>query len=326
MKLDSQKIIDKGNSISYSKLKQYKQCQASWAISNFGILTDQTRDETKAITGIIIQKIFELIYNEKLFKKYKWDDFQTWVHEYISAFLDINLFKVHEQLLPEHKENSRTPHNIKIAATRKRKALATYTLLQDIEIAPKYVDFEKLYSTKDFSNKEELIQYLYDIVIKNMTHLQKTLKFDKENIKSEIKIRVQMDGYELVGIVDFIEGDYTKTDYRIFDGKIKDNSFVDLQQIVFYAYLIHKAYNTNAKDKAGYIIWDKAKFKEAPITPEGFKQVETDVNTYLQTIKQIQTQVKDTTEYDLDDIDLKYTGSFTNCMFCINKAKCLYSV
>ena len=154
------------------------------------------------------------------------------------------------------------------------------------------------------------------------------LKIEIENTISETYLKYEMSsGSVLSGIVDFIEKDYTKENYFLFDGKMNLNSFVDEAQLYFYSYLIYKNYSSTPY-KLGFLGWTKNEFREISTSNilEKFKEIETNIKDYenyclfleksLNNIQEDYIELKDIIEL------IEKNSSFTNCKFCSIREIC----
>ena len=56
--------------LSYSKMAQYKRCQASWFFENYCVPLERqvySEDSAAAIPGTIIQRVWETVINDRVF-------------------------------------------------------------------------------------------------------------------------------------------------------------------------------------------------------------------------------------------------------------------
>ena len=66
------KNLAKYNTVSWSKLKGYETCQCQWFVSNFAYISNleaAVLEHTRAIPGTLIQKMFEIFINERIYNR-----------------------------------------------------------------------------------------------------------------------------------------------------------------------------------------------------------------------------------------------------------------
>ena len=103
------------------------------------------------------------------------------------------------------------------------------------------------------------------------------------------------------------------------------NDHTDIGQLIFYAYLINKQYDTFPY-KAGFFSWNTQKFKQIEISKNDLYSLEKNLEKYIERIEYIKKAILNITS-DYISIDilnnlLNYSSSFSNCRFCLIKNVC----
>ena|SRR5271165_3950263 len=63
--------------VSWSKLQQFERCPANWLSDNFAVVRDREvrrQDHRHAFPGTIIQRVWEAVVNEGVFRRSDFDD------------------------------------------------------------------------------------------------------------------------------------------------------------------------------------------------------------------------------------------------------------
>jgi len=310
--------------LSYSKFKRWQDCEFSWFVDNY-IESDETEiNQRYAITGTIIQRIFQEIINEKIYTKYsKVSQFNEWILQNVKGLYDCIAFPISSQHNKEinNQHYFTTPKGI----SELRRAQIKYPLFTiTSDIAPNYVS--ELELIKDYTSIENLKYTVANIIIENTKTICSNLKLDLQKTVSEIYIKYQTEkGLILSGRVDFIERDYTSENYFVFDGKFNLNQYADIRQLIYYSYIIYKNHNT-IPYKAGFCGWKDSEFNEVSVSLEDFKKLEEHLIEYENRIPTILTLLKDVksdyiTLKELNKI-FKTNSTYLNCRFCSSKLFC----
>lgn len=320
MSLDFKKVLknfnNNCNKLSYSKFKLFKNCELSWFTSNFVDATIHEVDQTFALPGIIVQRIFEEIINKKLYKTLDSVEFNAWIKDNVFSLINICTFPIEDQANPQ-------PLNLEsIDSIKKEYPLFSITSgLYKIYVNKKLL-------LKNFESLNSYAYFLYDLISENTLTFNKTLGLNINQTISEYYLKYKFGDIDVSGRVDFLEKDFTKENYFIFDGKMKLNSFVDNDQLTFYAFLINKMFGT-IPYKAGFYSWTDKVFKPVNIDVDSFHNLELSLDSYSKRVEDL-TKKLNVINSDVLTIDMLYelfsnSPSFTNCKFCVFKNSCKFS-
>lgn len=325
MKIDAKSLSEKFSSscqkISYSKFKNFSICESSWFVGNFIESDQKVVNQRYAVSGTIIQRIFQSIINDRKYNQYKSSkDLKNWIKQNVYGLSEILLFPLENQYLEPYKNREfyKTEQGLAlIEKIQKRYPLFDITT----DISPNFIKFSEF--CYDHKTVGAFAEKLSNIAIECCFNF---LKIDITSTVSETYLKYETpSGTILSGIVDFIEKDYTKESYFIFDGKMNLNAYVSDLQLIFYSYLIYKNYGT-LPYKTGFLGWKENILKEVQVAESDFMTLETEISTYEKRcieIKNILNSIEDdyiTLEKVLSILD--QTPSYTTCKFCSIKESC----
>lgn len=312
--------------LSYSKLKQFTGCELSYFIDAFLESDTKSLNHRWAVSGIIIQRIFEELFNEKVYLKYQdSDDLNLWIKDNVIGLYYLIKFNITDQY---NSEINNFDYFKSIQGLDRIEIIKSKYPLFSITtgINPIYIDDWEL--IKDFISINTFLNSLVDIAIQNVFNISNRLNTNPKNIKSEVYLKYQYNDILLSGKLDFITNNYSTESFSLFDGKFYSSN-LDKTQLIFYCYLIKKLYNTDVKT-AGFLFWKDKKFKEIKITKKDFNNLEQSINEFSIRINKIKEIINaiNTEEITLDylfDI-LNHVESFSNCRYCSIKDKCKFAI
>lgn len=307
--------------LSYSKFKNFKNCESSWLIGNFIDSNDKVIDQRYAVSGTIIQRIFQSIINEQKYNQFKLGkDLKLWIRHNVYALSEILIFPLEFQYEDLYKNRDfYSTATGKELIEQARKKYPYFDITTDIH--PNFVNLENF--KKDHNSLGAFAEKISKISIECCFNF---LKIDLKSTTSEVYLKYEMpSGLTLSGIVDFIEKDYKNQPYFIFDGKANLNSYVDNNQLIFYSYLIYKNYGTYPY-KTGFLGWTKNEFKEVSVDQSHFEELEKDLIKYEKRCLEIKEIIESINVDYIELTDLlkmiEQTPSYTNCNFCSIKEIC----
>jgi hypothetical protein len=335
------KFLKGYRTISWSKLLNHRKCSALWMANSFTVfkeLTEKYLNHVRAIPGTIVQKMFEVFINERIYRRgdmrsyndiIKWFDIQT-RHLY-----DLIRFEYDDQFKMDTRYFFKTNEGLKRIAEFRDKGL-------DLALAgfqPAFVDYEqfnKVYRSEGrFLNKiTGLYKHILDEFLKKEINLDMMLS--EEYVSAEI-----MEGVTINGQIDFIFNTNLenkrifrniknlRNNYIVLDGKYHVNKYVKEDQLHFYVCLLGLKYQKQAS-KVGFIDWCDAKIKLFDIKPDFLKQLRNEISILIENGLKIEKHLKDLRSdsrrianfYDIEGIEFK--PSKDNCIFCPINTSCKY--
>lgn len=326
----------KGFVISWSKLRQFCECPVSWFCINYADIENVEWvpiDQTNAIGGTIVQKLFETFINQRVYLRENmktFDDLLQWFYINNKALFKLIAKPIEDQFLSKYKNARYYFKKTKAGQKDVENAIVTYGL--DKCIDPPQVTFincEKLskdYGTKSMNGEEGFLEHLnslygpiLDLFVENKIQLNKML--------SESFIKTKVNNIWLNGYIDFV---YNKNlmggvfhdlkqigeEFIVLDGKIKISRYTHKEQLYYYGTLLYLRYKKRPS-YVGFIDWTQPRF-----ALYDFDQ------TYIDVLKEKIVRIQD--EYlkikgfmekypskliPLRDFELNYKAS-SNCVFC----------
>ncbi len=314
-------FLNGSNKLSYSKFKLFKNCELSWFGSTFGETSSKEINQNYALPGIIIQRVFEEIINKKIYQGTNERDFNEWIRHNVYGLIKSCVFKLEDQQTKTY-DFFKTKEGSEILLSIRNE----YPLFKiDSGINPIFIEEEHF--IKKYGFMDRYTETLIETIIKNTLVFNKTLNLNIKKTSSEIFLKNNYSGITLSGKIDFIERDYTKEDYFIFDGKMNLNNFVNDDQIIFYSYLINKEYGT-LPYKSGFFSWSTQKFKPVVVLKDSLHILENDLEVYIKRVDEIKTKLlqinADYTSMDTFTTILRNNPNYVNCKFCNIKNSCKF--
>lgn len=320
----------KSLTISWSKLRQFDECPASWFLINYAdILNVEVVqiNQTKAIPGIIIQKVFEVFINDRVYLREEmktYDDLLKWFEVNTKALFYLLAKPIKDQYLSKFK-NPRNYFKRKAGKTDLEKITVEYGLdthMKSLKIA--FVDLDQL--KEDHGSEEGFLNHinsLYKPILDLFVENEVVLNY----MLSEVYVQTQLNDVVLNGYIDFV---YNKNQTKgclvnfaqicngfvILDGKYNVSRYVKKEQLMYYAMLIYlKCKKTPSY--VGFIDWNKAKFSMRQLDYHYLNKLRGKVanirENYLR-IKELLNNCPDD-KILLSDLGLEYTPS-AGCLFC----------
>lgn len=316
-----QNFLEKKSRVSYSKYKQFNTCEASWFATNFLPSGEGLTNHRYAIAGTIIQRIFQELINKKIYLQYKTTKMlKAWIRDNICGMFYSIYFPIDSQYTSIYL--SRNFFLTIEGASRLAKNREKFPLFSiEDDLSPNFIEKSEL--VKDHISIPVFLEKLYNITVESCFNF---LEVDLNDTVSEVYLRHKTpEGVILSGKIDFIEKDYTKNSFFLFDGKFNLNSFADPSQLFFYSYLIYKSYKT-LPYKLGFLGWKENKFKEIEFKKEAFDEIEYKISIYqnrLNEIDGILNSIK-CRYINIEELInlLNVKSSFLNCKFCCIKPVC----
>ena len=321
--------------ISWSKLNQYFACPASWFCINYAEIIDVEQvqtNQTKAIPGTIVQKLFEVFINERVYKRPEmnsYDDIINWFQKNSRALFKLIARPLEDQYLFEYKnpryffkrkagekciDEVRRVHKLDPCITPPQIAFIDWSMLEE--------DF----GSSGISGEEGFLNHLdslYGPIIDLIVENEINLNF----MYSEAYIEAKLNKITLNGFIDFI---YNKNQsggtlyslnqlsegFLVLDGKIRLSRYVSKEQLHYYATLLYLKYKKRPSH-IGFLDWSTPKFAMYEFNPNYITTLKSKIvkiqNSYLR-IKEFLSGYKEDS-IPLENLDLDYNPN-PICMYC----------
>lgn len=336
-----------GCSVSWSRYSQFHGCQTKWFATNFAEFcqTELKRTEgTFALSGTIIQKLFEIFVNKRLYKSDEFDTLKS-----INKWFDIQSKALYYLLRFEYDSYNSLPVDTfrdfysTSAAGKERVKLCIKEhnldrrLIKDL--SPCFIDDNVFLAIH--GSEERYLEFLSQVCKKTLdswveSELNLDLMLSEVTVKSKFNKRMTSKG-----IVDFIynlnhreNGEFNKLSqleggYVVIDGKFSDSAFVKKDQLMFYATLLYRQ-KKKLPSYVSFFIWREAKFKVMEFNPEfglemreGLAQIGDKVDEIMAELKERvmeekiwEIEDKECAIYLEDITSLERTPSNSECVFC----------
>lgn len=325
----------KGLVISWSKLRQFGECPVSWFCINYANITNVQFvkiNQTNAIMGTIIQKLFESFVNNRIYKREDMrtlEDIDQWFKMNSRAVFKLISRPLEDQLKKRYK-NAREYFKRKAGKQDLANAIKTYGL--DPCITPPQVTFidwamlDKDYGAENMSGEEGFLSSLND-VYSPILEMFVEHKLNLDVMFSELYIKTKINGIWLNGYIDFIynknqeAGEFSdlrqlSEGYILLDGKKKISKWVHKEQLFFYGTLLYLKYK-RVPSCVGFIDWTKPRFSMYNFDPNYLNILKDKIQVIQDTYNRLRQfmLVYPNDLIPLRDFELEYKSS-SNCVFC----------
>ena len=315
--------------ISWSKLRQFQECPKSWFAINYASMVnvDLIMDKTKALPGVIVQKLFETFINERIYSSPGMESYEClieWFRVNTVALFDLIAKPIEYQSMPKYKD---ARHYFSSKEGKKEVKAAKENFNLDYRIEAPQVNFTNFDSLKEeYGSVEGFIEHLVGLYRPILDSFLKR-KLNLDLILSEVYIETEIEGVCLNGYIDFLynqsqgAGFFTdikqlKDCFIIYDGKLKLSRYIHKEQLMYYAALLQNKYG-RMPDKVGFMGWTEARIVMHSFEKEYIYTLEEKVKKmkerYIQLIDFFSGYPLDTVA--LGDVGLKCKPN-NNCIFC----------
>lgn len=325
--------------ISWSKLLNYRKCPALWmanSFTSFRELTEKYLNHVRAIPGTIIQKMFEVFINERVYRRggmrsytdiIKWFDVQT------RLLYDLITFEYNDQFKMDTRYYFRTNEGVKRIAKFRDKGLD----LAFDEFQPAFIDedqFNGVYMSEGRFLQRITAMYkpVLDMFLKKEISLDKVLseEYVSVEIMKDVIINGQIDFVFNTNLEDkrtFKKIDDIRNNYIVLDGKYHVNKYVKEDQLHFYVCLLGLKHKKIAS-KVGFIDWSDAKLKLFDVRVDFLEQLKGEISILVENGLRVEKYLrrlisenkKINNFYDIEGIEFK--PSKDNCIFCPINTSC----
>lgn len=313
--------------LTWTRLSQYQDCEAKWLSSSFLKFVDpisSAREDSRAIAGWAIQKIFEHLIN---LRKYRDPQSLTWLKEETAKLLDTIIFIQSDQYkIPDSR------HFFKTKEGQQR--------IEQTKLDPKIGELQCMFLDEVFfakvwgttQNLKDKINSLYATILEKF----KTLGINLDQIIAEpwIKAKIPNVGALALGRIDFLFDPHSPfinmnnlgPSPIVMDGKFNTNEWTKVEQLQFYGTILNLQYNRIPKVMS-LIDWGKAKIISYRYDPSYIKKmiefssqilfIQNLVKEYLETLHSSGTKT-----IEAQQIPIKWNPTRDTCMFCDLRKHC----
>jgi hypothetical protein len=337
--LDVHKTVDDMDrhwgTVSYSKLNAYTHCQLGWFGGNFGTFlgsTDSSQEESAAVGGTIVQRIWTSLVNDRVYRELpSLDQRVYWMTKQHMALWYTIIFPYESQFEMTKKENRAF---FKSARGIARLGQMTQDHGLDVRlytgIQPKFV------VNSDHTHRKHKTLEAYEDSIREQYGKMLTrfasLDVDFDKMISEVFFRTKFLSHIANGSIDFIYNSngtapFTrlselKDGYVLLDGKLQIGPTVSTTQLDFYLAALFTQYRV-MPGAVGFIDWSESDFLwHGGVSLDTVNQIQRSIgamqsNAYilLQSLKDLDRRGVKTISFE-DIPHLTVHPSRLNCRFC----------
>lgn len=337
--------------VSWSKLKAHTQCPGMWFIENYATLLERqvyAADEALAIPGSIVQKVWEIMINERVYKRADFDGpmglkmLGHWMGRQARALYHLLVFPYETQFtMPRETARKYFYKTSSLGQQRVAWAVKEHGLdpLFCSGMQPKFSDI-KFFEEKN-GKLENWFNKLDDMFMRMLEEFAGH-KVNMDRMFSEIFLNVKQGRLEIGGGIDFVYNVHhqlptpftelrdLKPGYVLLDGKYNVSQYTETGQIFLYALLIYSRYRV-VPAFTGFIDWTKAKFHWHQFDLAQLNQMQSKVTRYageatklaLSLQRKCETTPPATKTISIYDIPhLDFRPSKVHCNFCGIQQKC----
>jgi hypothetical protein len=301
-------------------------------------------DQSKAIAGIIIQKLFEIFVNSRVYRRPEmstYEDILNWFDKNTRALFKLIARPLEDQYLSKFK-NVRKFFKSKRGLGELEGIRKKYDL--DSSITPPQITFINWDILEDsFGSEEGFFKHMNKLYDKNLKSFIEE-GFILDRVLSEVYIQVKIDNVILNGYIDFLYNrnqinnffDDVKKLYHgfmVLDGKYHVTRYVDKEQLQFYTSLLYAKHKKLPGEDLAFIDWSRAKFSFRKFDYAYYERlrqavyqmkcVYNNVELFLNQSKSDIILLEDI--ISCKEIGLNYTAS-TACVFCPIRLCCASAI
>ncbi len=235
--------------LSWTKLQQFERCPANWFVENFAVVRErktQRQDHRHAFPGTIIQRVWEAVVNDRVFRRPGFDDPKSlarWCADQARALYRLIVTPVDAQW-QRSQSSWRSYFAMPEGEERRQDAMSRNGLdpIFERHLQPQFVDEADIAAL--YGSVERCLDYIgsrFELTISAWG--EAGIMFDR--IEAERYVAVTDGPFRLAGQVDFLVraqgADRLADGYRLIDGKFCIGPTVEIGQLYFYALLIERA-------------------------------------------------------------------------------------
>ncbi len=337
----TKKAFEKHLSLSWSAFDNFQSCQGNWFINYFlkappeALITIE-KESSRAIPGTIIQKLFEVFINNRVYKRPEMKSLKNlteWCQRNIVGLFHLSYFDMRDQHLPDFVYTKdlfkKTVGKSKLKQIQKEFGMDT--AFDDINVS--YIHDPTFNSI--YTSKEKLLNRICEMIPKILELFVK-MELNLDRTQSEMFLKIPVAGtFNLSGSIDFIynkeqpSGYFSslsdlRNGYFLFDGKYNLSSTVKEGQLQFYSYLLFQK-TRKIPSKLGFVEWSKGQFKEVPFAIEYARKIEQTLislrDSGVKISEILKTKNSATSSFFQDNLVPRNPGN-PQCSYCLGAELC----
>ena len=276
--------------VSWSEYSSFKNCKKSWFCSYYAKLLGVpfTREHTLALSGIIIQKLFEIFINERVYYRYdNYQDLLDWFKSGMYGIYEIIVFPYKDQL---DMANPRYYFRRNVGKNRIIEVRDKFSMDPLIKgFSPVFID-DKIFSS-EFVTKDRFFDNLYKDIC-SVLESWKDLEIDLNLMLSEVYIRTKFYGdvyihgqidflYNKSALSNFEDINQIRDKYILIDGKWKLSDFTLKEQLFFYSSLVYRRYK-KLPEMVSFYSWTQREFKNYEFPDNFFETLKNEISQMIE--------------------------------------------
>ena len=332
--------------VSWSKIQQFERCPGNWFVENHAAIPDrstQIDDSLHAIPGTLVQRLWEAIINERLYRREGLSDpekLSVWAGKQIEALFNCIAWPLEVQRShpKEYWRGYFSTDQGKVELTRLADQHGLDPALR-YHLQPKFLRHSQLFALH--GGKAAFLSKLAGTFAPTLAELERA-NLDLDGILAEAFVSVEDGPTTLAGGIDFIwnrrrssaglfdDLAMLEDGYVMLDGKIKIGPTVELGQLEFYAAVLLRLYGKKPS-KIGFLDYMRAVIKAPDFEESMVERIMTRVERLRKGGDAIQSGIASSLEdpdqsglsriHDLPN--LAFTPSKLACRFCGISENCL---
>lgn len=319
--------------VSWSQYSEYQTCMGWWFSRNYLVFDASVPvvlrlENTRAAPGSIIQKLFEVFVNSRVYhrcpsveKAHEWFDYN---HDHL---WELATFPVEFQYDPIFDAPRAYRNYFKEMKQGQAQILDAWKKGMDPGITgvqPIFLDFDafsKVYGSEDAFHKKMKRTY------RNVLTLLMENNFDFDSTLSEIWVETKFGNSFLTGFIDFVYNKWghgvfnhigkLEDKYLVLDGKWSVGNWAKKEQLFYYSVIL---YLTTGKmpEQVGFIDWSKAKFHWEPFNLWFVEKLKEDFKKMEAKFEEIRNEFRRGNDFFefFSFRPIEFKPSQDNCTFC----------
>ena len=325
--------------VSWSKIQQFERCPGNWFVENHAAIPDrsaQIDDSLHAIPGTLVQRLWEAIINERLYRREGLCDpakLSVWAGKQIEALFNCIAWPLEVQRShpKEYWRGYFATDQGKVELTRLAEQHGLHPALR-YHLQPKFLRHSQLFALH--GGKSAFLSKLAGTFAPTLAELERA-NLDLDGILAEAFVSVEDGPTTLAGGIDFIwnrrrssaglfdDLAMLEDGYVMLDGKIKIGPTVELGQLEFYAAVLLRLYGKRPS-RLGFLDYLRAAISAPEFHDAMIDRILNRVERLRQGTEQILRDVSPTQDamsrpvlLPISEVsNLNFTPSKLACRFC----------
>lgn len=327
---------------SWSEYKQFNSCRAGWFVSNFattdGPMIPTMQDGLFGLPGVIIQKVFEVIINRRVYSRPELRDgdaFLAWAIKGTSDLYDLIRMDMSEQVRINALVQS---HRHYFGKTNEGKARIAAAIAAGMDpvlteyIRPEFIDAEA------FERRYESVAKFKDglaAAVRTSLAPFASRHWPPARTQSEAYVVATLPtGTQVGGAIDFITSPHSRADldrrlttladgFLITDGKYKVwAKFTDPDQLNWYASIVRLGVRRQPGDLALFD-WQAGRVHPVTIDPAFHAKMYTYAEERLRVLEVLKSHLRvPSPTGSIYDLPVEFSPSEDACKFCVIRKTC----